>query len=165
MREVQPDPGGHRYLLKALGEAGNELAEELFGVSRRIADIPDADGWTLRLLAANVRAFEEMTARYLDHILARRKRDLPVIDTEAMLDSDEPCEDPDHSAMEYAELRRRVQYTLWDLRDRDWSRTGTHPYRGDVSVEDLVRELHHHDLRSLWRAQRLKEEAAARRRR
>lgn len=164
MREVAADPGGHRFLLKALSEAGHELAEELYGCSRRLLDVRDNDGWSLRLIAAHVRAYEEMTADYIEEILARRNPELDVIDTEAMLDNPERCrEDADRAVMQYTHLRRRIQYALWDLTDHDWQRTGRHPYRGPVSVVQLARELHLHDLDFLWRARRLKERAAVRR--
>ena len=163
MREIAPDPGGHRFLLKALAEAGHELEEELYGCPRRLLDAP-ADGWSLRLVAAHVRAYEEMVADYIERILSEREPLLEVVDTEAMLDAPERCrEDVDRAMLVFSHLRRRTQYLLWDLGDRDWERTGRHPYRGPVSVIQLARELHLHDLENLWRARRLKEQAAVRR--
>lgn len=165
MREITPDPGGHRFLLKAIAEAGNELAEELYGCPRRLADVQDADGWSLRLIAAHVRAYEEMVADYLDRILSEREPELDVVDTEAMLDDpDARRDDPDRAVLAFAQIRRRTQYLLWDLTDRDWRRVGHHPYRGEVSVIQLARELHLHDLEYLWRARRIKEGASAGRR-
>ena len=165
MREVKPDPGGHRFLLKALAEAGNELADELYGCTRRMLDVCSGDGWSLRLIAGHVRAHEEMTGDYIERILSRRDPDLPVIDTEEMLDDPAGCrEDPDRAALQFAHLRRRLQYLLWDLDGRDWERTGRHPYRGSVTVAQLIRELHLHDLDFLWRARRLKEHVSASRR-
>ncbi len=165
MREVAPDPGGHRFLLKALTEAGRELAEELYGCPRRLLDIRGDHGWSIRRIAAHVRAFEEMTADYLDRILSERQPTLDVIDTEAMLDEPDPPEagDAERDVLVFMHLRERVQYLLWDLSDRDWRRSGCHPYRGEVTVEQLTRELHLHDLDCFWRAQRLKESAASRR--
>jgi hypothetical protein len=99
-------------------------------------------------------------------MISRRNPVLEVIDSEAVLDDpDACCEEAEESAMEFARLRHRVQYTLWDLDDRGWERTGRHPYRGAVTVAQLVRELHLHDLDYLWRARRIKEEASVRRRR
>ncbi len=165
MREITPDPGGHRFLLKALSEAGNELAEELYGCPRRLVDVRDDDGWSIRLIAAHVLAHEEMVGEYVECILSRRSPALDVIDTEAMLDDPDGCtDDPERMVMEFVHQRRRLQYLLWDLGDRDWDRTGRHPYRGDVSVGQLVRELHLHDLEYFWRARRLKERAASQRR-
>lgn len=165
MREITPDPGGHRFLLKAISEAGNELAEELFGCPHRLVDVQDGDGWSLRLIAAHVLAYEEMVAGYLDLMLSERAPELAVIDTEAMLDDPGACrEDPDHNVLSFAHVRRRTQYLLWDLHDRHWRRTGHHPYRGEVTVLQLARELHLHDIEYLLRARRLKEGAATPRR-
>lgn len=165
MREVRPDPGGHRFLLKALTEAGRELAEELYECPRRLLDIRGDDGWSVRLIAAHVRAFEEMTADYLDRMLSERNPVLDVIDTEAMLDDPDGVRgDSERDVLTFMHLRQRVQYLLWDLGDREWRRTGCHPYRGEVSVEQLVRELHLHDLDFFWRARRLKERATSGRR-
>jgi hypothetical protein len=164
MREIQPDPSGHRFLLKALSEAGNELAEELYGCSRRLLDASDDDGWSIRLIAAHTRAHEEMVGEYVQIILSRREPELPVIDTEAVRDDPDACrEDAEHAALMYAHLRRTLQYTLWDLSDRQWERTGRHPYRGDISIIQLARELHLHDLEFLWRARRIKEQQAVHR--
>lgn len=165
MREITPDPGGHRFLLKALREAGNELAEELYGCPRRLADVRDGDGWSIRLIAAHVVAHEEMANEYLHRMLSRRNPTLPVIDTEAVLDDPDGCrEDPESAAMEFVRLRRNLHYLLWDLDDHDWSRAGEHPYRGTLTVAQIVRELHLHDLEYFWRARHIKEQAQPRRR-
>lgn len=162
MRPVAPDPGGYRFLLKALGEAGNELAEELFNCPRRQLDQRDGEGWSLRLIAVHVHAHEQMTAGYLERIVSRRTPALAVVDTEAVLDDPDGCrEDADEAALGFAHLRRQIQYLLWDLDSAGWERCGRHPYRGEVSVAQWVRELHLHDLEFLWRARRLKEQTTA----
>ena len=43
------------------------------------------------------------------------------------------------------------------LSRRDWLRTGVHPYKGVISIHDIVRELHDHDLEYLRNARRLRE--------
>lgn len=164
VREIAPDPGGHRYLIKALAEAGNELAEELCAFSYRAVDTRDDDGWSARLIAAHVLAYEEMVVEYVRQILTRRNPELPVIDTEAVLDDPEACrEDVEHMVWRFEHLRHRLRYTLWELDERDWDRTGRHPYRGPLSIAQLVRELHLHDLENLWRARRLRERVTMRR--
>ncbi len=164
VREIAPDPGGHRYLIKALAEAGNELAEELCAFPYRAVDVPDYDGWSARLIAAHVLAYEEMVAEYVQQILTRRTPDLRVIDPEAVLDDPNACrEDVEHLVWRFEHLRHRLRYTLWELDDRHWERTGRHPYRGPVSIVQLVRELHLHDLENLWRTRRLRERVAVRR--
>jgi hypothetical protein len=48
-------------------------------------------------------------------------------------------------------------WLLYTLDDDDWSRTGLHPYRGEVSIRDIARELHEHDLQHLNQARRTRE--------
>jgi hypothetical protein len=42
------------------------------------------------------------------------------------------------------------------LRDYEWRRGVIHPYRGDISIETIARELAQHDLEHLWQVRRLK---------
>jgi hypothetical protein len=165
MREIPREPDNQRFLLKAIGEAGRELVEELYGVGRREANRYAPDGWSLRLIAAHVRANEEMVLSYLERILARREPRLDAIDTERMLD--EPhlvTDDIDHLLSEFAYLRRRTQMLLWDLSSGAWERRGLHEYRGPLTVLTLARELNQHDLEHLWQARRLREGALGARR-
>jgi hypothetical protein len=158
VREITPDPGGHRYLIKALAEAGNELAEELCAFPYRTVDVTDDDGWSARLIAAHVLAYEQMVVEYVQQILTRRNPELRVIDTEAVLDDpDARREEVERAMWRFEHLRHRLRSTLWELDDRNWDRTGRHPYRGPVSIVQLVRELHLHDLENLWRVRRLRD--------
>jgi len=164
MREIMPDPGGHRYLIKALAEAGNELVEVLCAFPYRAVDVPDDDGWSARRIAAHVLAYEEMVAEYVQEILARRNPELRVIDPEAVLDEpDLRHNDVERAMWRFEHLRYRLRATLWELDDRHWERTGRHPYRGPVSIVRIVRELHLHDLENLWRTRRLRERVTVRR--
>jgi hypothetical protein len=40
--------------------------------------------------------------------------------------------------------------------DRDFERTAVHPYRGEVTLGQIARELAQHDLEHLWQVRRLK---------
>ena len=53
-------------------------------------------------------------------------------------------------------------YLLWSADERDWARVGLHPYRGEVTLLDLVRDLYQHDLEHLWQAKRMAEGLPAR---
>jgi len=158
MREIPREPQNHRFVLKAIGEAGRELAEELYGVRRREADRRGDDRWTLRLIAAHVRDNEEIVLSYLERILARREPRLDVIDAERALDDpDSVTEDMDELCNEFIYLRRQTQMLLWDLSPGAWERRGIHVYRGPCTVLELTRELHLHDLEHLWQARRMRE--------
>jgi hypothetical protein len=49
------------------------------------------------------------------------------------------------------------------LSEDEWQRTGVHPYRGRVSIYDIAREMHEHDLEHLYQARRLREALPVRR--
>ena len=160
MREIPREPDNQRFLLKAIGEAGRELAEELYGIGRREADRRTPDGWSYRLIAAHLRDNEEMVLSYLERILSRREPRLEAIDNERVLDNPDLLrEDLDRLLSEFGYLRRQTQMLLWDLSPRGWERCGLHEYRGPCTVLQLARELNQHDLEHLWQVRRMREGA------
>src|SRR5215207_9692120 len=86
MREIPREPDNQRFLLKAIGEAGRELAEELYGISTREASRCGENGWSYLQIAAHVRDNEEMTLSYVERILSRRNPRLEAVDAERALD-------------------------------------------------------------------------------
>ena len=52
---------------------------------------------------------------------------------------------------------------LRTLDEDDWQRTGIHPYRGKVSIHDIARELHEHDLEHLYQARIIREHLTGKR--
>jgi hypothetical protein len=160
MREIPREPDNQRFLLKAIGEAGRELMEELYGIAGREADQRWPDGWSYRLIAAHVRDNEEITLSYVERILSRRDPHLEALDAERVLDDPSSVdEDIDRLITEFLYLRRQTQYLLYDLPHRSWERCGTHEYRGSISVLQLARELNQHDLEHLWQVRRMREGA------
>jgi len=165
MREIPREPNNQRFLLKAIGEAGRELAEELYGIRSREARLRGDDGWSYQLIAAHVKDNEEMALSYLERILNRRNPRLEAIDNERCLDDpSEVTEDIDHLVMEFLYLRRQTQMLLYDLSDSAWQREGLHASRGPLSVLQIARELNQHDLEHLWQVRRMREGAAQARR-
>ncbi len=57
---------------------------------------------------------------------------------------------------EYAEAREETVWLLRMLDDEDWMQAGQHPYRGLISILDLVSSIHQHDLEHLYQAHRLR---------
>lgn len=165
MREIPREPDNGRFLLKAIGEAGRELAEELYGIRAREADRRDGDGWSCRLIGAHIRDNEEVTLSYLERILSRRGARLEAIDTERVLDDPSlVTESLDHLIHEFLFLRHQTQMLLYDLSSGAWQREGIHEYRGPLSVLQLARELNQHDLEHLWQVRRTRESPASIRR-
>ena len=63
---------------------------------------------------------------------------------------------------EYEEAREDTFWLLRMLDEDDWQRAGIHPYRGRITVTDIAREMHEHDLEYLYEAQRLRKSLADR---
>ena len=62
-----------------------------------------------------------------------------------------------HFLYEYEAAREETVWLLYTLDEDDWRRTGLHPYRGEISIHDIARELHEHDLQHLNQARRTRE--------
>jgi hypothetical protein len=158
LRQAGSDPA---FLLKALGEAAGELREQLGGLRRQQLLLPGSgndEQWTLLGLACHVRDVELGVNEQFEAILRRRtaEPDIPHVDIDAIPFLEEyEDEDLDEVLGEFAYYRRSTSYTLWDISEWDWDRAGIHPYRGRMTVADIVRELYQHDLEHLWQARRM----------
>ena len=158
VRRAADDP---RFLLKALGEASGELRRAIEGLppgmlleTGRGAD----DGWCLMSLAVHVRKVEQGTLKQVERILSSPGDRIEAVDLDDIpLAEDYDDEDEEDVFAEFSYLRRQLTYTLWEAMEREWRQTGHHPYRGDVTVFQLVRELYQHDLEHLWQAHRMLE--------
>ncbi len=164
VRQAGSDPS---FLLKALSEASGELRQALYGVRRSgllaPGQRPDED-WTLLGLACHMRDVEMGVNEQMSVILGRRgEPEIPHVDIDDIpFREDYEDEDEDEVAEEFGYYRRQTAYMLWDISERDWERAGLHPYRGRMSIMDLVRELYQHDLEHLWQARRMVDALAAR---
>ena len=158
VRQAGSDPS---FLLKALGEASGELRRSLSGLRRRQllapARIPD-DGWCLLGIAVHMRDVELGTVTQVERILMARTPEPEIahvdLDDIPLLD-DIRDEDEDEVLEAFRYYRRTMTYTLWDIGGSSWEDAGIHPYRGRVTVTEIVRELYRHDLEHLWQARRI----------
>jgi hypothetical protein len=158
LREIPRDGDNHAFLIKALHEAGNELEGEFYGLRPRQLTARLGSGWSLKQIAGHLRDKEELTLSYVRAIISSRKPRLDVVDLEALVDDGDYDRLDLHEALYgYSDCRQNLLYLLHDLSQRQWERTGEHPYRGALSVGQLVRELNEHDLAHLWQVQRIKQ--------
>ena len=67
--------------------------------------------------------------------------------------------DVEELAWEYARARRDTCGLLWGLPSAYLSRRAQHPFRGDVSLEDLLVALHERDIETMQALQRLQTRA------
>ena len=148
-----------RFLLKALGEAAGELQNLLWSTGERRARAPGEgpdEGWCLLAIAVHLREVERQTGEQFEAILRRPYAPIRHVD----LDDIPFAEDYRWVSMEeaiagFAHARQETAYALWGLSQGEWERTAEHPYRGEVALIDLVRDLYKHDLEHLWQARRM----------
>lgn len=156
VRQAGSDPA---FLLKALGEAAGELHRAYAPVSyrewHRMGE-GDDEGWCLLAIPWHVREVERGVFGQIETILSRREPDIRHVDFDDIpFKEDYWEEDAEELLEEFHYLRRHTVYSLYDLSDRDWERTGIHPYRGPLSVLQIVREVYQHDLEHLWQTRRM----------
>ena len=150
------DPSG--WVLKALRECANTVVSELSRLDDDALDRAPAEGeWCLKEIAAHVRDAEDLALRQMTAIIEGRRGALPAWDIDLL-----PAErnyrsfDVADLLMEFRHLRRETTELLWGLSGADWRSSGEHPYRGEVTIETLARELAQHDLEHLAEIRRLK---------
>jgi len=155
------DPQG--WTLKALREAGNSLVSELYGLDERTLRRRPADGdWSLKEIAAHMRDAEDLALKQMTAIIERRRGALPAWDVDLLpQERDYQGEDVHRVLASFQGMRRETTYLLWGLTDGDWRSSAEHPYRGEVTLGELARELAQHDLEHLWQVRRLKDQLGA----
>jgi len=162
VRQAGSDPS---FLLKALGEAAGELHRAFSGVPHRqlLREGQGADeGWCLLAIAYHVQQVEEGVLSQLEAMLTSRDPEIRHVDIDDIpFREDYAEEDAEELLDEFHYFRRRTTYMLWDIDERDWQRTGIHPYRGPVTVLQLTRELYQHDLEHTWQVRRMIESLMA----
>jgi hypothetical protein len=163
MREISREPRTHEFLLKALREAGGELVNELEAVHRGEAAYREPGEWSAADIALHVRDSEQLNLEYIERILSRRSPELRVVDIAVNAEAGSAGHrELDRAVYQYATLREQLIYQLWGLPPQQWQRTGVHVYRGPLSVLQIARELHLHDLEHLWQVRALRERPSKR---
>ena len=151
--------GERRWVLKALREAGDELIDQFYGASEKeLRWRPLDDEWSLKEIAAHLRDNEELALEQLRLMTGEEEPELPARDVDALpLERDYRSADVQELLVAFAGLRRQTYGLLWGLTPDEWVRCGRHPYRGEVTIAQVARELAEHDLSHLWQARRLRE--------
>ena len=145
--------------MKAVREAAGEVFGQFHGLSEQLLRWRPAEGeWCLKEVAAHLRDAESLYQKQIELIAYSREPRLPyeAID---VLPSERDYRDVPLSRLlhEYEANREETVWLLRMLGEEEWQRCGIHPYRGRISVHDIVRELHEHDLEHLYQARRLRE--------
>ncbi len=155
------DPQG--WTLKALREAGNSLMSELHGLDERTLRRRPADGdWSLKEIAAHMRDAEDLALKQMTAIIERVHRPLPATDIDLLPhERDYRSQDLDQLLSEYRALRQQTTHLLWGTTGSDWRRKATHPFRGEIALGEIARELAQHDLEHLWQVRQMKHDLGA----
>jgi hypothetical protein len=156
------DPLG--WVLKALREAGGSLVSEFSGLDEETLCQRPAEGeFCLKEIACHLRDSEELASRQIATMVDRPGRPVPNWDVDAFpIERDYRAADVREALGEFRELRRETTYLLWGLNEQYWRRPGRHPFRGEITIEMIAKELAQHDLEHLWQVRRLKDELGAR---
>ena len=159
MRYV-PDTGGvPAFLVKALGESAGELQRAFLGLHPRVLTTPGTgldEGWCLQAIPFHLLQTESGFIRQINAMFERVEGDIPHVDVDDIpFKQDYEDTDEDEVLEQFHYLRRRLAGALWDLTDRDWERGGIHPYRGRLTLLELVREIYMHDLEHLLQTRRM----------
>ena len=154
----EAEAGQRRWLLKAIWESTSELFSQFAGVSeRQLRWRPEENQWCLKEIAAHLRDAEVLCRSQIEAIARSVEPRLPheAID---VLPSERDYREDDVSSLlrEYVEAREETVWLLRMLDDEDWKQAGQHPYRGLVSIYEIVQGIHRHDLEHLYQAQRLR---------
>ena len=157
---VMLERGPQAWALKALREAGGSLLSELYGLDEdELRWRPSEGEWSLKEIAAHLRDAEELALAQLNAFASGSARPLPAWDVDLLpLERDYQDEEIDRLLASFRDLRRETMYVLWGLTDSDWESGAEHPYRGEVTLGEIARELAQHDLEHLWQVRQLKEQ-------
>lgn len=156
----EAESGPRRFLMKAVREAAGELYGQIVGV--REAGLrwrPRSDDWCLKEVAAHMRDAELLYQRQIELISNLTDPELPHEAVDILpSERDYLNDDVDRFLNEFASAREETVWLLRMMDEEEWQRTGLHPYRGRISINDIVREMHDHDLEHLYQARRLRDE-------
>ena len=157
----EAESGTRRFILKALRESTGELYGQFSGLDERVLRWRPAKGeWCLKEIAAHLRDAERLCQRQLELIASETDPRLPHEPVDVLPSENDYREQSlGRLLAEYESAREDTIWTLRMLDDDDWLRAGIHPYRGRVTIADLARELHEHDLEHLYQAQRVRKSA------
>ena len=134
-------------LLKALHEASGELQEALLAAD---AAGPDPE---LSELAWELAVHERSTGWHVDQVL-RGRDSLDLHPAEWLATGVESSDAPEMVRI-YGRSRAETCGLLWGIPPDYLQRRGRHPFRGEVSLDDLLVALHERDIETMLALQRI----------
>jgi hypothetical protein len=158
------ESGNKRWILKAVREVAGELMQLYHRVDEAgLRWRPAPDEWCMKEIAAHMRDAEHLYLRQIEAIAHGERGRLPYEPVEVYPSERDYRDEPVESFLwEFESAREETVWTLYALDEQDWERTGEHPYRGTISIYDIAREMHEHDLQYLIMTRRLREQIRGR---
>jgi hypothetical protein len=155
---AEAETPARRWLLKAVRESIGELFNQFAGLSEEaLRWRPAADEWCLKEVAAHLRDAEALHQRQIELISHELEPRLPYEAIDVLpFERDYRDESLVRLLREYESAREETVWLLRMFSENEWSRAGIHPYRGRMTILDIVRELHQHDLEHLYQARNLR---------
>jgi DinB superfamily len=157
--ETDAESGQRRWLLKAVRESAGELFSLFYGLNEKaLRRRPEPNEWCMKEIAAHLRDAEVQWQKQLEAIAHTREPHLTCEPVDVFPSERDYRSQPLQRLLgEYEEARQETFWLLRMLDEDDWHRIGLHPYRGRITVYDIAREIHEHDLEHLNQARRQRE--------
>ena len=153
---------GHRWLIKALREVARTTERLVAGMSEReVARQPDGDEWCVTEVVGFMRDSEREDLKTITAVIATDGARIEQRRAEyGPLEHDYRSAAVEDFLWDFATMREEMVWTLRTAGEWAWSHVGSHPYRGDVTLEQLVHEVNERDLDTMWRIRRIRDELA-----
>lgn len=145
-----------RWLLKAIRESGGELESQFAGLGDDVVRWrPRDDEWCLTEVMGHLRDAEQQFTARLQRMLRHFEPTLTDIDIDMWPGERDYARGSVRSyTAAFAHERTETVMLLWAAGPAEWERGGEHPYRGRITLADVSRDIHRHDLEHLWQARR-----------
>lgn len=157
---ARPTGLNRRWLMKALREVGRSIERLTAGMTPPdLTERPSDDEWCVAEIVGFMRDSDREDLASINAILARDSARIEERRAQfGPLEHDYRSEPIVDLLWDFATLREDMVWTLRTTGAEDWSRTGQHPYRGAVSLSQLVREINERDLDAMWRIRAIRDQ-------
>ncbi|MCK9486559.1 MAG: hypothetical protein M0R73_07635 [Dehalococcoidia bacterium] len=147
-----------RYLVKALHEVARRIARLVQSMDDEMLDArADGDEWSVAQIIGYLRDAEREDYAALAAIT--RIDGSRIEERRAMHGPDErryEARDVAELLWEFLALREETEWLLQSA-GSSWRHVGIHPYRGEVELQQYVKEMNERDLDCMWRIQRARD--------
>lgn len=135
------------YLLHGLAGSPTVLGQLMTQIPADAWDRrPDPERFTLREVVAHLADWERVWQERVETALTADPAVFPDRDPgQLALDGDYASADPETSVRQFQERRAELVRQFRELSSEDWQRSGKHPIRGILTIEDLAVTALGHD--------------------